>query len=129
MSNRTIERLLIIAISTTFFFHYLAWGQDQKAYVYEIVQTLFKKGFSQSESFTHPLILMPLLGIIILAIQLFVKLPRAILYIGIGLMSVLVAFILLAGILSLQPKMVLPPIFFIALVIVYIAFGNRKLYN
>jgi predicted membrane channel-forming protein YqfA (hemolysin III family) len=85
----------------------MEWGKTNTAFVFETEYYLFVKTTDTRSSFTHPLILIPLLGQLCILFSLFSKRRSKILvFAGMILMSVLVLFIFLAGILSLNVKMI-----------------------
>jgi hypothetical protein len=95
----------------TFFFCYLEWGtgqsSGQSAFLYEGVLEIFSQRENAVENFTHPLILFPLSGIIILLYQAFRPVPsRRWVYIGLALLAILVLLILVAGIFAANWKMI-----------------------
>ena len=60
--NMSIQKWLILALLISSGFGYLEWGQDQRAFFFEMEWTVFKKLLSNPSSVIHPLIILPLLG-------------------------------------------------------------------
>jgi hypothetical protein len=95
--------LLLTVIS--FFFCYLEWGTGQSAFLYEAALQVFSQRESAGDNFSHPLVLLPFAGLIILLYQVFQPVPnRRWVYMGLALPAILVLFILLVGILSANWK-------------------------
>ena len=102
-----LKKFLSILLLIAFLFCYMEWGKTNTAFVFETEYYLFVKTTDTRSSFTHPLILIPLLGQLCILFSLFSKRRSKILvFAGMILMSVLVLFIFLAGILSLNVKMI-----------------------
>lgn len=95
------KRIALLAVFVSFFFCYLEWGKDQSSFVYEVVAHLFSKGSDAQNAFTHPFILLPFLGELILLYQVFQKTPsKRWAFIGISLPAILVLFLLFIGIMG-----------------------------
>ncbi len=101
------KRIALLAVFVSFFFCYLEWGKDQSSFLYEVAyQILFKQGDVQN-SFSHPLILLPFLGELILLFQAFQKVPsKRWTYLGISLPAILVLFLLFIGIMGQNFKII-----------------------
>jgi hypothetical protein len=102
-----MKKYALFSVFVSFLFCYLEWGKDQSSFVYEVVYiVLFKQGDMQN-SFTHPLILLPFIGEIILLLLLFQKNPsRRWAFIGMLLPGILVLFLLFIGIMSQNIKII-----------------------
>ena len=88
---------------------------------------ILSKLFHDPLSVAHPFTLLPLLGQIILLVTFFQKNPSKILtFIGLGCLSVLLLFMFLIGVLSLNFKILLSTIPFIVTGIVVIIDSRRK---
>ena len=99
----------------TFFFCYLEWGAGQSAFLYEAALQVFSQRESAGDNFSHPLILLPFVGLLILLYQAFQPIPsRRWVYIGLALPAILVLFILLVGILSGNVKVMVSTLPFLA---------------
>lgn len=107
-------RLINVALLITSLICYLEWGGGNSGFLFQMEYELFKKE-DLKDSFSHVMVLAPLAGQLILLFTVFQKIPgRRLTAIGIGLLSVLVLMILLAGILGLNYKIFLSTIPFIA---------------
>jgi hypothetical protein len=102
-----MKRLALFSVFVSFLFCYLKWGKDQSSFVYEVVYLiLFKQGDPQN-SFTHPLILLPFIGELILLFLVFQKAPsKRWAFIGMALPGILVLFLLFIGVISQNVKIV-----------------------
>lgn len=101
----------------SFFLCYLEWGNNQSAFIFEVVYTLFYKNFS-IENFIHPIILVGLISFIVLLISLFTNLNKRLEKAVVILLTILVLFFLFVGIISLRYKIIistLPFLFFVNL--------------
>jgi hypothetical protein len=108
-------KVLIILLIVTSLFGYLAWGGDQQAYLWEAEWDIIQKLFSNPKSVAHPFILIPLSGQLLLLIALFQHQPNPkLIFTAIGCIGLLLVFILLAGILSTQVKIIASTIPFLA---------------
>jgi hypothetical protein len=108
-------KVLIISLIVTSLFGYLAWGGDQQAYLWEAEWDIIQKLFSNPKSVAHPFILIPLSGQLLLLIALFQQQPNPkLIFTAIGCIGILLFFILLAGILSTQVKIIVSTLPFLA---------------
>lgn len=115
-------RLINLGLFITFLICYLEWAGGNSGFVFQLELTIFSKD-NKSNSFTHPFVLVPLLGQILLFIAIFFpnkKLTLAALL----LLSLLVLMILLVGCLSLKPKVIASTLPFICVAIYF--FVNYK---
>lgn len=102
------KKILNILLIITSLIGYLEWGQNNSQFLFQIETELFIKLFSDTTSIIHPLILIPLAGQILLIISLFQAEPgKWLSFIGISSIGILFLFILLAGILSMNFKIIL----------------------
>jgi len=105
---KIINRWTFLLQAFSFFLGYMQWGKGNSAFVYEAAKELFTKQSGTLQSFTHPLIFTALAGLcILLWTAAGGKTHRYLLLAGILLPGCLIAFILLAGLLSLNGKMLL----------------------
>ncbi|HSF55740.1 MAG TPA: hypothetical protein VLA71_18450, partial [Algoriphagus sp.] len=87
---------------------YTEWGTDQSAFIFEMEVQFFSDIKDNFSAFAHPLILAGLLGQIGLLLSIFIPKPKKWLLLGsLILLSVIVFFFLLAGILSGNYKIIL----------------------
>lgn len=100
-----MKKTALLFTVIAFFFCYLEWGSGQSAFLYEAALQVFSQRESAGDNFSHPLVLLPFAGLIILLYQAFQPVPnRRWVYIGLALPAILVLFILLVGVLSANWK-------------------------
>lgn len=93
---------------------YLEWSGNSHSFLYQIEGEIISKLFTDPISVLNPFTLLPMTGQVILIITLFQKRPSKLLtYIGIGGLGILLAFMLVIGIMTLNFKIILSTIPFI----------------
>ena len=120
----TKPRLINLGLFITFLICYLEWAGGNSGFVFQLELTVFSKD-DKSNSFTHPFVLIPLFGQILLFIAIFFpnkKLTLAALL----LLSVLVLMILLVGCLSLNPKIIASTLPFLSIAIYFITTFKKQ---
>lgn len=121
------QKLLNICLIVTSLLGYLEWGGGNSMFLFQGEIDILSKLFHDPLSVAHPFTLLPLLGQIILLVTFFQKNPSKILtFIGLGCLSVLLLFMFLIGVLSLNFKILLSTIPFIVTGIVVIIDSRRK---
>ena len=97
---------------------YLEWGYGNHAFLFEVEYQLLFGTKGTQDSFTHPFVLVPLLGQLLILITLFQNKPSKPLTLGgmvcIGLIMV---FIFAIGIMGLNIKIALSAVPFIAIAV------------
>lgn len=108
------QRLINIALFISFLICYLEWGKENSTYIFQAEwEILFQREHSR-DTFTHPLVLIPFIGQLLILFTIFQKRPsRRLTTIGIILMGILVLLITLIGALSMKWKIMLLTIPFI----------------
>ena len=108
------SKILNLCVLLTSLFGYLEWGRDMHMFLFQGEAEIFIKLFRDPMSVIHPLTLLPLAGQLVLIYTLFQKKPgRALTYIGVACLSVLLLFIFLIGVISLNYKITISVIPFI----------------
>ncbi len=93
---------------------YLEWGKNTYTFLFQAEFEILIKIFKDTKSVLHPFTILPLIGQLILIITLFQKTPSKILtYIGIVSLSVLLLFMFLIGLMSMNYKIIFSTIPFI----------------
>lgn len=118
----------MLTLLLTSLFGYLAWGNNQQAFLYQIEWDVISKLKNEPASVMHPLILLPLSGQLLLLISVFKKHPgKILLFTGLGCIGVLFLMMLLAGILSNNAKIILfaLPYLIVALITVWYNFMKK----
>lgn len=104
----------------------MEWGGGNSAFVFQSEVQIFTQSESWRDNFAHPIILAGLIGQLILLFAAFKKTPsRKLTWAGILILSPVVLLIFLAGALSVNWKMVLSVLPFLALVFLFWR-NNRK---
>jgi hypothetical protein len=98
----------ILAALFTSLLGYMEWGGGNAAFVYESEYLVFFQKNSDVNTFTHPIVLLPLIGQITLLASLLRRQPnRRVVLAGLAGIGLLFLLIALAGLLSLNGKMLL----------------------
>ena len=119
-------KILIFLLIATSLICYLEWGVGNKSFLFGVEYEVFKQIFTGQKLLSHPFILLPLLGQILLLITLFQKKPNKILiYIGIACLGLLSALILLVGILAVNYKILISVLPFFATTIITIVYLQK----
>lgn len=120
------NKILNLCLVLTSLLGYLEWGTDNEAFLYQIEIKILSDLFNDPGSLLHPLVLLPLLGQVLLAITLFQKKPSKLLtYLGIGGIGILLLFIFAISLMNLNVKMVASTLPFLGLGI-YTVWYHRK---
>ncbi len=116
MKRKVLNALLII----TSLFGYLEWGQDNATFLFQAEYEVIKGLLTDIESAAHPFTLIPLLGQFLILISLFQKAPgKTLTYLGMACLGLLLGFMFVIGLLSLNFKVLVSTIpFFITVVLV-----------
>jgi hypothetical protein len=123
MKAKILNALLLV----TSLFGYLEWGGNNHLFLFQAEGEIFSKLISDPTSVIHPFILLPIIGQALLLITLFQKTPQKLIsYISIGSLGVLLAFMLIVGIMSLNLKIIVSTIPFLVTV-VYTVMYYKKL--
>lgn len=101
-----LRKLFTALLLPAFGFGYLEWGRNQQhGFVYEAALEVFRTGFRHPLEVLHPLILVPLAGVVLLLIELFRhRYSRLRTWLGAGCLAVLMLVILLVGVLDQNLK-------------------------
>jgi hypothetical protein len=101
MKTRILNLLLII----TSLIGYLEWSGDSHAFLFQTEAEILSKFFTDPISVIHPFTVLPMTGQILLLFTLFQKKPgRMLTFIGMGGLALLLAFIFLIGLMSINYK-------------------------
>lgn len=109
---------------------YLEWGQGNNTFLCVAEGEIIAKLFTDPLSVAHPFTFLPLIGQILLLITLFQKQPKkALTYSGMACIGLLMVFIFLIGILSLNYKVALSALPFLVistLIMLYFRKNKKK---
>jgi cobalamin biosynthesis protein CobD/CbiB len=107
-------KILNLCVLVTSLIGYLEWGRDMHMFLAQGEAAIIVKFFHDPMSVIHPLTLLPLAGQLILLCTLFQRTPgKALTYIGVACLGVLMLFIFLVGIISLDFRIAVSVIPFI----------------
>jgi hypothetical protein len=117
MKSKIFNLLLII----TSLLGYLEWSGNSHSFLFQVEAELLSKLFRDPTSILHPLTALPLIGQIILIVTLIQKSPnKTLTYISIGSLGLLLGFMFVIGLMSLNYKIVISTIPFIGISIITI---------
>jgi hypothetical protein len=120
-------KLLTFLILLSSLLVYLEWSKTERMFLFEIEATILWKFFTDFSSVLHPFIILPFVGQMLLIFSLFQKrLSKWVIYLGISMLSVLIVFIFLIGLLSLHVEITLFAMPFIVLSVLQVR-NLRKL--
>lgn len=123
------KKIIILLLLITFLFGYLEWA-NQSAFIFQIEYDFFFGDIDTMSSFSHPMILMPFLGQVLLLVALFLRRPnRYISLIGMLLLCPLVLLIFVAGALGGNIRMIVSTLPFLAASIAFVYAHRRKRIN
>ena len=115
MKSKILNFLLIIFS----LIGYLEWSGNQHIFLFEAEIEIFSKLFTSPISVLHPFIVLPIAAQFILLFTLFQKKPsKKLTYISIFCLGILLGFMLIIGIISLNYKIALSTIPFIVVSLV-----------
>jgi len=87
---------------------YLEWGGDNKSFLFQAEGEIFSKLLTDPASAIHPFTMLPLAGQLLLLATLFQKRPgKKLTFIGIAGIGVLLVFMFVIGLMSLNYKIIL----------------------
>lgn len=125
--NRVKAKFYNLLLIITSLFGYLEWSGDSHAFLFQAEAEVFSKLFTNPASLLHPFTLLPMAGQIILLITLFQKKPGKILtYIGIACLSLLLGFMFVIGIISVNYKIVFSTIPFLIVAFFTIRYHRKE---
>lgn len=102
-----MKKILNALLILTSLIGYLEWA-DNHSFIYQVEIDLLFNFSKKQNAFTHPLILLPLLGQFILLITLFQKQPsKALTLIGLGCLSSIMLLLFIIGFLSKSAAIIL----------------------
>lgn len=123
MKSKFWNFLLII----TSLFGYLEWGPNSHAFLFQAEGEILSKLFNDPTSVLHPLTILPMIGQAILFVTLLQKKPNKILtFISIGGLGILLAFMFVIGLLSLNYKIIFSTIPFLVVALLTIRHYRKK---
>jgi hypothetical protein len=108
----------------------LEWSGNHHIFLFEAEIEIFSKLFTSPKSVIHPIIVLPLMAQFLLLFTLLQKTPsKKLTYIGVFGLSLLLYFILLIGLISINYKIVISTIPFVFLSIITILHHRKNQVN
>ena len=125
-----VKFFIIFALLSSLF-AYLEWGGSNSSFLLMMEWDIIRKMVNDPLSILHPFTLLPMLGQLLLIVSLFLKEPpNWILYLGIGLIGLLLFFILLIGFLSLNVLIVISTLPFCVTSVFFVWYlGKKRIIN
>lgn len=109
------SKLLNLLLILTPLAGYLEWGQGNASFLFEAELEVLANLFTNPSAAIHPFTILPMLGQLILIFTLLQKQPeKKLTFTGIGCIAILILFIFFIGISSLNYKIVLSTVPFLA---------------
>lgn len=122
MKPKILNLLLIL----TSLFGYLEWGGNHHLFLFQAEAEVFLKLLQNPQEVLHPFTVLPLAGQLILLATLFQKKVSKILtFISIGAIGLLLVFMLIAGVMSANLKIILSTIPFIVIALLTIVYRQK----
>ena len=108
------SKYLNIALILTSFMGYLEWGGGNSMFLWQGEIDIIEKLFTNPGSAVHPFTVLPLCGQLLLLVTLFQRTPNKWLtYAGMGGVGVLLVFMFIIGLISLNARVTLSTLPFI----------------
>lgn len=114
MKSKILNLLLIVSS----LLGYLEWGGNNHSFLFQTEGEIFSKLFTNPTSVLHPFTMLPLVSQILLLITLFQKTPsKTLTYISITGLGVLLVFMFVIGLISINFSILLStiPFFIVAI--------------
>lgn len=123
MRSKLLNLLLII----TSLAGYLEWGGGNSAFLFQAEAEVLSKIFTDPASVIHPFSLLPMVGQLLLLITLFQHKPgRLLTWIGLSGIGILLVFMFVIGIISLNLKVAFSTVPFLVVGVVTIRHYRRE---
>jgi len=122
MKSKSLNALLIV----TSLFGYLEWGTTNHTFLFQAEWDIITKLFVSPTEVAHPFTLIPLAGQVLLLITLFQKRPSKLLtYLSIAALGLLLGFMFIIGLMSLNYKIILSTLPFIVTAVITIKHSRK----
>ena len=123
MKSKILNFLLII----TSLLGFLEWGGNNHSFLFQAETELISKLFTAPTSAIHPFTMLPLLGQLALIVTLFQRRPnKTLTYISIGCLGILLGFMFVIGLMSINFKIILSTIPFLVVSILTIRHNKKN---
>lgn len=118
-------RIATLAVILSSFIGYLEWGGEQSGFLLEMEMNILISGAKQA--LVHPAFLIPFIGQLLLLLTVFQREPkRWMIYLGTGMLALLLVFIFIIGILSQNVKILASALPFIISAVVLLMSLRRS---
>ena len=115
----TVKKALNLSLVLASLVGYLEWGKTESTFLFQAEAAMLDKAFEHPESLLHPFAILPLLGQAALVATLFQKeAGKRLTYFGIAGLGILLAFMFVVGLISLNPRILLSTLPFLTLAVV-----------
>ncbi|MBS1635156.1 MAG: hypothetical protein JST26_04475 [Bacteroidetes bacterium] len=115
------SKILNLLIILTSLIGYLEWSGNSHTFLFEAEAEIFSRLFTDPVSVLHPFTILPLISQVLLFITLFQKTPgKTLTYIGIAGLALLLVFMCIIGIMSMNFKIILSTVPFIVVAVLTI---------
>ncbi|MBX7186799.1 MAG: hypothetical protein K1Y01_16780 [Vicinamibacteria bacterium] len=117
----TVKKALNLSLVLSSLVGYLEWGKSESTFLFQAEAGMFDKALQHPESLIHPFTLLPLLGQAALLATLFQKeAGKRLTYLGIAGLGLLLGFMFVVGLISLNPRILVSTLPFLILATVTI---------
>lgn len=111
MGTQKPKKILIILLIVTSLIGYLEWGGNQHVFLFRAEADIISKMWAKPSEVIHPFTVLPLFGQLLLLFSLFQKKPsRALIWIGMLGIGLLLGFMFVIGAISMNYKIILSTI-------------------
>lgn len=122
------EKILNISLIVTSLFGYLEWSGNSHSFLFEAERELLLKLFSDPVSAINTFTVLPLIGQIMLVFTLFQKKPsRFLTYAGMLGLGILLGFMFVIGVFSVNYKILLSTVPFIIMSVVTVQYYRKHI--
>lgn len=106
---------------------YLEWGESESAFLFQMEWDIFKKLFTDTQSIIHPLIIIPIIGQILILVNLLkASMNKKLTYVAVACLGLLYVLLLLVNLIAFNPKGLLSLIPFFLMAILLIRLTRRQ---
>ncbi len=101
------SKILNLLVVLTSLVGFLEWGETNQLFLVQVEAEIILKLFKNPSSALHPFVILPLIAQLLLLFTLFQPKPNKILtFIGIALLTLLLGFMFIIGVISLNIKII-----------------------
>ncbi|MFY7936706.1 MAG: hypothetical protein ACOVOQ_04970 [Flavobacterium sp.] len=121
------SKILNLLLFLTSLLGFLEWGKTNQLFLFQAEAEIVLKLIYNPGSVFHPFVVLPLFGQLLLLITLFQSTPNKILtFISIGSLTLLLGFMFLIGVMSLNLKIICSTIPFLVTAVLTIRYYTNK---